>query len=262
MGIAVITGASSGMGKEFVLQLDQMFDFDEIWLIARRTEVLNELSKKLKNKSKVLTLDLNNQDNLDKYVNELKACNKKVDFLINSAGFGQFGNYEEVSLDVSLRMIDLNCKAMVFMTMQTLEYMDQGSRIINLGSASSFFPLINLNVYASTKAFVVHYSNALNDELKSRGISVTVVCPGWVNTEFFSVAKNLENVHGPKRYVPMLEANEVVKRAIKASLKGKKFSVYNGYTKLHKFGARFFPRWFMLWQWKNMQKKINKEEEK
>ena len=68
-------------------------------------------------------------------------------------------------------MIDLNCKALVYITMNTLDYMSKGSKIINLGSASSFFPLINLNAYAATKAYVVHYSNALHDELKDRGIS-------------------------------------------------------------------------------------------
>ena len=259
MGIAIITGASSGMGKDFVLELDSRFDFDEIWLIARRVDKLELVAKELKNKARVVPLDLEKNEDLEKYSSLLKEANANVSFLVNSAGFGRFGNYQEVDCAVSLKMIDLNCKALVYITMNTLPYMSKESRIINLGSASSFFPLINLNAYAATKAYVVHYSNALHDELKERGISVTVVCPGWVKTEFFDVAKNTENVHGPKKYKPMLDSKKVVKRAVNAAIKGKKFSVYNWYTKFHRWGARFLPRWLMLGTWKGMQKKSIKK---
>lgn len=255
MNIAVITGASSGMGREFVFELDRKYEFDEIWLIARRKERLEEVAGKLKNKGRVIPLDLEKNEDLEIYKTMLEKENVTIKFLINSAGFGRFGNYEEVDCDVSLKMIDINCKALVFITMNSLNYMERNSHIINLGSASSFFPLINLNIYASSKAFVVHYSNALHDELKERGITCTVVCPGWVKTEFFDVAKNDSDVHGPKAYKPMLDPQEVVRRAVISSEKGKKFSVYNGYTKFHRFGARFLPRWFMLKQWNDMQKK-------
>ena len=221
MGIAIITGASSGMGKDFVLELDSRFDFDEMWLIARRVDKLELVAKELKNKARILSLDLEKKEDLEKYSNLLKEENPNVSFLVNSAGFGRFGNYQEVDCDVSLKMIDLNCKALVYMTMNTLPFMSKGSRVINLGSASSFFPLINLNAYAATKAYVVHYSNALHDELKERGITVTVVCPGWVKTEFFDVAKNTEKVHGPKKYKPMLDSKKVVKKAVNAAIKGK-----------------------------------------
>lgn len=260
MGIAIITGASSGMGRDFVLELDSRFTFDEIWLIARRVDKLEAVAKELKNKAKVISLDLEKIEDLEKYTNLLVEEKPDVSFLVNSAGFGRFGNYQEVDCAVSLKMIDLNCKALVYMTMNTLPYMTKGSKIINLGSASSFFPLINLNAYAATKAYVVHYSNALHDELKERGISVTVVCPGWVKTEFFDVAKNTENVHGPKQYKPMLDSKKVVKRAVNAAMKGKKFSVYNWYTKFHRWGARFLPRWLMLSTWKGMQKKEVKKD--
>lgn len=255
MNVAIITGASSGMGKDFVLELDSRFEFDEMWLIARRLDKLEALEKELKNKARIISLDLEKKEDLEKYTELLNDVKPNVKFLVNSAGFGRFGNYQEVDCAVSLKMIDLNCKTLVYMTMNTLPYMNSGARIINLGSASSFFPLINLNVYASTKAFVVHYSNALHDELKNRKISVTVVCPGWVKTEFFDVAKNTSDVHGPKQYKPMLESKKVVKKAVNAAMKGKKFCVYNWYTKFHRFGARFFPRWFMLSTWKGMQKK-------
>ena len=245
MNIAIITGASSGMGKDFVLELDSRFDFDEMWLIARRENKLEEVKKQLKNKARVIPLDLESKEDLDKYQKLLEEEKPNVLFLVNSAGFGRFGNYQEVSCDVSLKMIDLNCKALVYMTMTTLDYMQKDARIINLGSASSFFPLINLNAYAATKAYVVHYSNALHDELKSRGIK----------TEFFDVAKNTADVHGPKAYKPMLDSKKVVKKAVNCAMKKKKFCVYNWYTKFHRFGARFFPRYLMLKMWKNMQKK-------
>ena len=129
MGIAIITGASSGMGKDFVLELDSRFTFDEIWLIARRVDKLEEVAKGLKNKAKVISLDLEKKEDLEKYTNLLALEKPNVSFLVNSAGFGRFGNYQEVDCNVSLKMIDLNCKALVYITMNTLDYMSKGSKI-------------------------------------------------------------------------------------------------------------------------------------
>lgn len=258
LNIAIITGASSGIGREFVMQLDKTEKFDEIWLIARRKANLESVARKVSAKTRILDLDLTKPEDLQKYREMLDIVTPNVRYLVNAAGYGRFGNYNELSLETLMNMIDLNDKALVYMSTVTVKYMSLGSHIINLGSASSFFPLINFNVYASTKAFVVHYSNALHDELKRRGISVTAVCPGWVETDFFKVADNNNKIHGPKTYRPMYEVKEVVERALKDARKNKKFSVYGLYTKLHRFGARFFPRKFMLMQWQSMQKKVKK----
>jgi len=254
MNIAIITGASSGIGKEFAIQLDKKEKFDEIWLVARRVAKMEELSNLLTAKIKVLPLDLTKDQDIEKFSYILEEEKPNVRYLVNSSGYGKFGNYEEVSLKDSAQMIDLNCKSLVLFTLHSIKYMEKGSHIINMGSASSFFPLPNFNVYASTKAFVVHYSHALYEELKPKGITVTVVSPGWVRTEFFDRADNNENVKGPKNYKPLFEATDIVRKAIKDTNKGRKESVYGAYTKFHKFAGRFFPRKMLLRIWKKKQK--------
>lgn len=254
MNIAIITGASSGIGREFAIQLDKKEKFDEIWLVARRVAKMEELAKLLTAKVKILALDLNKDEDIDKFSYELENEKPNIRYLVNSSGYGKFGSYEEVSLADSSQMIDLNCKSLVLFTLHSIKYMEKGAHIINMGSASSFFPLPYFNVYASTKAFVVHYSHGLYDELKPKGIVVTVVSPGWVKTEFFDRADNNDQVHGPKKYKPLFEAKDVVRKAIKDTNKGKKDSVYGAYTKFHKFAGRFFPRKIMTSIWKGMLK--------
>lgn len=255
MNIAIITGASSGIGREFAMQLNKLEQFDEIWLIARRVQKMESLSKELNVKTKILALDLTKVEDIEKFNNELENEKPNIRYLINSSGYGKFGTYDEVSLTDSSQMIDLNCKSLVLLTLYSLKYMSKGSHVINMGSASSFFPLPFLNVYASTKAFVVHYSHGLYEELKPKGISVTVVSPGWVRTEFFDRADNNEHVHGPKYYKPMYEAKDVVRKALKDARRNKKESVLGAYTRFHRFGGRFFPRKLMTHFWKKMQKR-------
>ena len=184
MNIAIITGASSGLGKEFLKQTDS-YNFDEIWVIARQKEKLEALRDIVHTNLKIIPLDLSLNSSFKIYEEELKKEKPNVKLLINCAGFGKFGNYSEIPLEDSLKMIDLNCKALVSMTEKTLPFMNEFSKILQICSSSSFQPLPFANVYASTKAFVLSYSRALNYELKERRILVTAVCPGWVRTNFF-----------------------------------------------------------------------------
>ena len=192
MNIAIITGASSGLGKEFLKQTDS-YNFDEIWVIARQKEKLEALRDIVHTNLKIIPLDLSLNSSFKIYEEELKKEKPNVKLLINCAGFGKFGNYSEIPLEDSLKMIDLNCKALVSMTEKTLPFMNEFSKILQICSSSSFQPLPFANVYASTKAFVLSYSRALNYELKERRILVTAVCPGWVRTNFFETAKKTKN---------------------------------------------------------------------
>ena len=188
MKIAVITGASSGMGREFVLQLSRREQFDEIWVIARRKERLEALKPLVDTPLRVVPLDLSAQPGWDAYAALLAAEQPDVRVLVNASGFGRFGTYAEIPLADSLGMLDLNCKALVAMTELTLPYMREGAKILQLDSLSSFQPVPYINVYGATKAFVLSYSRALNMELKPRGIHCMAMCPGWVKTEFFDHA--------------------------------------------------------------------------
>lgn len=188
MRIAIITGASSGMGQELVRQLSQWERFDEIWVIARRLERLEALQEALPLHLRPISLDLTDAESLHHFADLLEAAKPEVGLLANVSGFGKFGRYDQIPLADSMNMIDLNCKAVVAMTEMTLPYMKRGAKILNLDSLSAFQPVPYLNVYASTKAFVLSYSRSLNRELKPRGIRVMAVSPGWVKTEFFERA--------------------------------------------------------------------------
>ena len=151
-------------------------------------------------------------------------------------------------------MIDLNVKAAVYVTQESIPYMKKGGRIIQIGSASTYNPLPNMNVYASTKSFLKHYSRALHRELKEIGVSVTTVCPGWVKTDFFCRA-NIDTDSSHSFAKPMVLAKDVVKKAIKDSNKGKDISMYGIYNNFHHFLAKIMPHSLLIWLWGNMQKK-------
>lgn len=180
--IAILTGASSGMGRELALQLAQWETFDEMWVIARRAERLEALKQEIPMPVRPISLDLTDPEALRHYRELLEAAGPNVGLLANVSGFGKFGRYDQIPLEDSMKMIDLNCKAVVAMTELTLPYMHRGAKILNLDSLSAFQPVPYINVYGSTKAFILSYTRALGRELRPRGIRVMSVNPGWVKT--------------------------------------------------------------------------------
>lgn len=247
MRIAIVTGASSGIGKEFAKQIDD-FGFDEIWALALDQEGLDQLKNEMKTSVKTLALDLTKEESFEIYKMLLKEKNVSVELLINCSGFGKFGSYEQIPLEQSCNMIELNCKGTVKMTELTLPYIKEGGRIIQVSSISAFAPIPYINVYAATKAFLKSYSSALGVELKPRKISVTCVCPFWTKTQFFNRAKQTgEGVI--TYYAVMYDPKKVVAKAIKDSLKRKKFSLYGFMTKLMAGLTKIVPiNWFLaLW---------------
>lgn len=254
MSVAVITGASSGIGKEFVIQLSKQSDITEFWLIARRVDLLKELSNMIPQKCRVLAIDLSSSDGLLEYSNILKETTPEIKYLVNAAGYGKYGNYKAVNTQTALNMIDLNIKALVYITQETLPYIINGGRVIQIGSASTYNPLPNLNVYAATKSFVKHYSRALHYELKGENISVTTVCPGWVKTDFFDRADI--DAYGNKSFAkPMVRAEDVVRKAIKDAKKGKDISMYAIFNNMHHLLAKILPHKLIINLWIKMQNK-------
>ena len=189
MKIAVVTGASSGLGREFAKQIAARYSrFDEIWL------------------------DLSSIDELSQFKGLLEENAPDIKLLVNCAGYGRSGSFEELDCDEQLGMVDVNCRALTAVTKLCLPYISQNSRIIELASAAGFMPQPDFAVYAATKAYVLSFSKALNKELKSRKITVTAVCPGPVDTEFFDIAG--KDVKFLKRMV-MAKPEKVVEQAIK-----------------------------------------------
>ena len=247
MKIAVITGASSGMGREFVRQAGYFYrSLDEIWVIARRKERLESLRKECRVPLRIFDGDLLKKQVYKQYHNELKEKKPDIRMLVNAAGFGKSGTFSEIaSEDKKLQpdMIDLNCRALTRMIQLSLPRMSRGSRIINLASAAAFCPQNGFAVYAATKAYVLSLSRALSSELRSRCIIVTAVCPGPVDTEFFQVSGELTN---PLKKLTMAKAPAVVHKALKDSRKRREVSVYGASMKAARIGARLLPHRLIL----------------
>lgn len=254
MGIAIITGASSGMGREFAMQLHREETFEELWVIARRESRLEDLKNKVPCPVRVIGLDLGRQESFDVYACLLAEEKPEVSVLVNCAGFGKFGRYDQIPLEDCMAMIDLNCKALVAMTQLTLPYMKRGSKIVQLDSLSAFQPVPYLNVYGSTKAFVLSYSRALNRELKGRGIRVMAVSPGWVRTEFFDLATQTSDT-AVTYYNVVYEAKDVVATAIRHLYHtGKDLSIHGARVRWQVRGVKLLPHSLVMRIWMKQQK--------
>lgn len=254
MSMAIITGASSGIGREFALALKGRAGVDSFCLIARRRERMEELSRELGCETTIIESDLTTDEGVDKIRDFLKNNGPRVKFLVNCAGFGDFGAFDEIPEESVSRMIDLNVKALVTLTHATIPYMERGGRIIEMGSGSCFTPLPYFNVYSSSKAFVLHYTKSLNYEIKKYGIRATCFCPGWVDTEFIPLASQREGVTMPKKIKPVLNAQKCVAKCLKASLRGRAMFVTGWYTKLQHLLFKILPDCILSRIWLGMLK--------
>ena len=255
MKIAVVTGASSGMGREFVLQLEQYVHVDEIWVIARRADALHALAGQVHAAVRPIPLDLLQEESFSAYEELLRREQPDVKLLVNAAGFGKFGKYENISLQDDCRMIDLNTKALVMMTRLTLPYMRSGSHILQLDSLSAFQPVPYITTYGATKAFVLSYCRAMNRELKNRGIRMMSMNPGWVKTEFFSHAFQT-NQSDVQYFNRLYEAKDVVATGLRDLYKTKKDMSIHGFpVKFQVLLVKLLPHRLVMNTWLNQQKK-------
>ena len=250
--IAVITGASSGMGRDFVKMIDKIEECDEIWVIARRLDKLREIESETGKKILPVEMDLSNKQSYELYAKMLSDGEIEVCALVNAAGFGKFGKFEDIPLDEQMNMIDLNCKALMAVTYLTLPYMPEGSHVYQLGSQSSFQPVPYLTTYGATKAFVVSFTRALNKELEKRKIKLIAVCPGWVKTEFFDRAVHDDTI---SYYSKFYESKDVVNKAVKDMYRGKDVSVHGGLINWQRFLAKILPHKMVMKIWCNQQNK-------
>ncbi len=255
MNIAIVTGASSGMGKEFVLQLSQYVTVDEIWVIARRETALGALEKEVSVPVRPVPMDLCSSESFDRFSTLLAEEKPNVKLLVNAAGFGKFGSFENIPVEEDCRMIDLNCKALVVMTRLVLPYMGRGSHILQLDSLSAFQPVPYITTYGATKAFVLSYSRALNRELKDRGIRVMAMNPGWVKTEFFNHAMKTNGAE-VQYFNRLYEAKDVVATGLKDLYKTKKDVSVHGLPVRNQVRlVKLLPHSMVMKVWINQQRK-------
>ena len=255
MKIAIVTGASSGMGREFVLQLTGYVQVDAIWVIARRAAALEALQAVTPVPVRPVVLDLTQEESFRAYASLLETEKPDVKLLVNAAGFGKFGAFQNISMEDDLRMIDLNCKALVAMTRLTLPYMHPGSHILQLDSLSAFQPVPFIATYGATKSFVLSYSRAIGAELKGSGIRIMTMNPGWVKTEFFSHA--LQTNKGEVQYYNRLwEAKDVVATGLKDLYKTRKeISIHGQSVRNQVLAVKLLPHSLVMKVWINQQKK-------
>lgn len=246
MKIAIITGASSGIGKEFALQMDRGFhNIDAFWLISRRKEQLEELADTLQHPCRILPMDITLPASRQFLNMLLEAEAPQICMLVNCAGYGIMGRFENQETEEALGMIRLNCEALTAVTKLALPYMRRGSRIIQLASSAAFLPQSQFAVYAASKSYVLSFSRALGAELKEKGVYVTSVCPGPVDTPFFDIAEKSGSTLSIKK-LTMVSPDKVVKLALKDSYKRKSVSVCNPFIKAFALFSKMTPHDLML----------------
>lgn len=242
--IAILTGATGGLGREFLKQMLKE-DIHEVWAIARNKEKLYELKHQYGEKVVPVSMDLSDISSIRELESMLKEQMPTVEYLINNAGLAKMGNYNDFSLEEIDQTINVNCKAPVMLSKLCIPYMKQGSKILNISSASAFQPNPYINLYAASKAFERSYSRALNVELERTGIKSIAVCPGWIDTELLQ-----KEINGKKVKFPgMVTAKRVVAQAIKDAKKGKDMSVCSLYVKCQHVNVKLMPQRLVMKIW-------------
>ena len=236
---ALITGASSGIGREFAKILHKRGC--ELILVARREERLKTLCDELNCNAKIVTLDLSSRQNCFLLYETLKDQN--IDIVINNAGFGVFGEFSEINLNRELEMIDVNVCAVDILTKLFLRdfIKKNNGYILNVASAAAFMPGPLLSTYYATKAYVLRLTEAVSYELKKSGSSVYIgaLCPGPVDTEFNDTA-------GVRFAVKGLDANKVSLYAVKKMFKRKVVIIPGFMMKAGCFFTRLIPKQALL----------------
>lgn len=253
--IAVITGADSGLGREYTRLILEESNVDEIWALAKTPARLQRLVQDFGARIVPVEIDLMQLDALVDFHRRLSLEKPEIRWLINNAGIGKFGPFEKLEALEAARIVDLNCRAVVEMTWNCLPYMPPGSRIVNTASQAAFQPLPYFSVYAASKAFIDRFSLALAVELKPRGITVTSVCPCWMRTPLLNKAQTTARPDVVRMF-PITDPAPVARAAISDSQKGRRRSVYGTLTRLAILGAKLLPTGITMAVWL-MQQGLN-----
>jgi len=254
MKIAVVTGASSGIGKEFFLSLkDRPEVLDEIWVIARSQNRLEELQALTDVPVRIIPLDLSLSASYRAYEALLEEHRPEIRYLICASGFGRFDAVENDTTDNLTNMVDLNCNGVVGMTRPSIPYMGKNSLMLVIASVAAFQPIPYIATYGATKAFVLSYCRALNRELKKRGCRCLAVCPFWTKTAFFDRAVS-EN-HVVKTYAAMYEPTDIVRHAWKVAKNPRRdFCIYGTVAKAQTLLTKLLPHRLVMRVWIGQQK--------
>ncbi|WP_037288258.1 SDR family NAD(P)-dependent oxidoreductase [Saccharibacillus sacchari] len=246
--IAIVTGSASGIGRELAKQLESgrlKGQLDEVWIVDKNRAGLESLQAELPIQARLLEMDLSERSSIQQLTELLRERQPDVRLLANCAGYGKFARIGEVPAEQELGMIRLNCEALTAVTTATLPYMQAGGRIINIASSAAHFPIPGFGIYSATKSYVLYFSRILGKELKSRGIGVTVLCPGPVDTGFFEVAES----HGGfniMQKLPRTTPQDEAKHALRSSEQGKAVATLGAVATVARLCGRLFPQALMM----------------
>lgn len=246
MKVAIVTGASSGMGKWFSIYLPMFFpDIEEVWLVGRNENRLNKVASHIKINTRIINVDLLDDNGINDIKNILSRENPDVRVLVNSAGVGVMGDFDSITTKEAIDMIGVNCVAPTKLIHMIIPYMGKDARLINLASGAAFICQPGFAVYAASKAYLLSLSDALSKELRKKEIYVTAVCPGAVNTPFIKKAQKYKKLKWFKRLM-MANERSVVHLALWDSKKKKTRSIYGIYMLLFVIICKIIPLKILL----------------
>lgn len=255
--IAIVTGASSGIGKEFFLSLkSKEQNLDEIWVIARSEDKLKALQAETALPLRIFPLDLSKPQSIDELERVLHDENPAIQYLICASGFGRFQGVLGDDNAVLQNMVDLNCRSIVGITRAACPYLAKGGLVMLIASVAAFQPIPYLATYGASKAFVLSYGRALNKELrKEKGAKCLCVCPFWTKTAFFDRATASGGNSVVKKYTAMYEPKQIVARAWKdAKKRNRDVSIYGTKAKGQALLVKLLPHKLVMKVWMRQQK--------
>ncbi|WP_053943209.1 SDR family NAD(P)-dependent oxidoreductase [Kallipyga gabonensis] len=245
MRVALITGASSGLGWKLAELVDRQEKMDEIWLLARREGRLRDLEGGLTTPCRLLPWDMSGEEWAGKLKDLLDKERPDMALVINNAGIGKAGAFEDLDGGHIQTLLDLNIRGLTLSTHICLPFMGQGGRIVNIASVAAFLPQPGLGIYSASKSYVLSFSRALHREVRKRGISVTAVCPNPMMTEFFDLSGGIGPT-GLKR-LGLDSVDRVAQKALDRSRRGKDLSITHPTAYVIRFFSKILPHSFVLW---------------
>ncbi len=241
--VAIVTGATGGIGAKFVEEISKFSDIDQVWATGRNLGKLEALAS-ANSKVVVVEADLAT-DGVDVIDNLIRNYKPDIKMLVNNAGVAYMGKFEDMKCDQIEGFCNVNCTAPTKLISLALPYMHEGAKIINVASASSFQPNPYLTMYSATKVYLKNFSRALNMELKNRGISVTCSCPYWVDTGMLPREKDGKKIN----YPGMVSVDKVVNKALRDSKAGREMSVPGFFANYFRIYSKLTPTAIVMRQW-------------
>ena len=254
MKIAVVTGASSGIGREFAVSVSEKFTLDCIWLLGRNEERLLETASMVNCAAELITADLSYEKSLTVIEEKLKKEKPQIQLLVNAAGLGKFGSVGMQKIDDIKEIIDVNVRALTTVTKICIPFMAEGGFIVNMSSASAFTPLPYFSVYSASKAYVQSFSLSLAYELRGRGVNVITVCPYWVATNFIANAKESPDGYAVNNFLFITSPFRVVRHTLNDMRFGRRISFTGGISRVIYLLSRLLPVELRLDVWNRVRR--------